>query len=156
MRILLVLATTVLPYSVMVGQHVYSFNDPASEPIRAMGLDSIYRSGAHVDSTKAVFGTEQEEFFDAYQGMLQDLGKYLKAHDFIWEQPVKGFNRIYFSKEGKIDYFLYSIRPGQLTVEQEKRFDELLKGFVADYRFPMTAEVGFAQCSGVTYMPPKK
>ena len=142
--------------SIAGAQQVFSFDDPASEPIRAMGLDSIYQSGLHTDSTQAVFGKNPEEFFNAYQGMLKDLVTYLRTNGFKWEQPLRGFNRIYFSEDGKIDYFLYSIRPGQLTPEQGKRFEVLLKAWVADYRFPMTAEVGFAQCSPVTYMPAKE
>lgn len=116
-------------------------------------LDSLYMSGVHSDSTLAVFHKNQDEFISSYQKLLQDFGKFLKQNNFNWEKPTKGFNRIYFDKAGKIDYFLYSFRPGQITPEQEKVFGELLNKFIQTYQFPMTADKGYAQCSPVTYMP---
>lgn len=138
------------------GQKAMHFNEAKNNNIRTSQLDSIYLSGIHSDTSLAVFKNNTEEYVAAYQKLLQDLGKYLKANNFLWEKATKGFNRIYFTMEGKIDYFLYSFRPDQLTAEQEKRFDELLNKFIANYKFPLTAKIKFAQCSQVTYMPQEK
>ncbi len=56
----------------------------------------------------------------------------------------------------KLIIFIYSIRPGQLTVEVENKFNELLNQFIKNYKLPMSAEINFAQCSPVTYTPSKK
>jgi hypothetical protein len=143
----------VLSISFLRGQTAMSFDVAKVRAIRVSHLDSVYKSGIHADSTQAVFKNNQDEYIAAYQKLLQDLGKYLKENNFMWTQPVKGFNRIYFDKDGRIDYFLYSFRPGQLSVEQEKGFDTLLNGFIKNYRFPLSAGVNFAQCSPVTYVP---
>ncbi len=135
------------------GQSAMTFNEAKEKNISSTHLDSIYPSGIHSDISLAVFKSNQEEYILAYQKLLQDLGKYLKENNFMWSKPTKGFNRIYFNSQGKIDYFIYSFRPDQLTIDQEKRFGELLKKFIIDYRFPLIAKTGFAQCSPVTYMP---
>jgi hypothetical protein len=156
MRITLTILTTILISGLAYGQKAMTFNEAKANNIRTSYLDSVYLSGMHSDTSLAVFKSNQDEYIGAYQKLLQDLGKYLKANNFMWDKPTKGFNRIYFDKNGKIDYFLYNFRPNQLTIEQEKEFDELLNKFIMDYNFPLKAQTGFAQCSPVTYMPIKK
>lgn len=148
---------TILMLSVLsqnsYGQKAMTFGEAEENGISISHLDSIYKSGIHSDTTLAVFITNQDEYIVAYQKLLQDLGEFLKANDFLWENRTKGFNRIYFDKSGKIDFFLYNFRPDQLTDEQENRFKELLNKFITNYRFSLNANIGFAQCSPVTYMP---
>src|SRR5688500_18288107 len=89
-------------------QKAMTFERAREKGIRSTALDSLYKSGIHADTSLAVFKTNQEEYITAYQQLLGNLGKFLKANNFIWEKPVKGFNRIYFDSTGKIDYFIYS------------------------------------------------
>ncbi len=135
------------------GQKVLSFSEAKDANINVEHLDSIYMSAIHVDTAQSVFKNRENEVGESYFELLQKLGKFLKSHNFKWEKPTKGFNRIYFNKDGGIDFFVYSFRPDQLTTEQEKKFEQLLNEFIKDYHFPLTAEVGFAQCSPVTYRP---
>lgn len=128
-----------------------TFQQAEKNGIRISKLDSIYPSGLHADSVKAVFWNKQDEFINAYQKTLQDLGKYLKTNKFSWEKQTKCFNRIYFNKSGRIDYFLYNFSKGEITLEKEKQFDALLNQFIEEYKFPMTSKTGFAQCSPVKY-----
>jgi hypothetical protein len=134
-------------------QKVLTFKQAKEQGIRIEHLDSIYASGINADSSLSVFKNNQENYIAAYQKMLQDLGNYLKENHFLWNKPTKGFNRIYFDKSGKIDYFLYNFRPEQLTVEEEIQFNELLQSFVSSFVFSLNADKKFAQCSPVTYMP---
>jgi len=132
-------------------QKAMTFEDAEKNGIRISQLDSIYPSGLHADSTKAVFWDKQDEFIKAYQKTLQDLGAYLKANNFSWDKQTRCFNRIYFSKDGTIDYFLFNFSKDAITPEREKQFAVLLNKFVKDYRFPLSATTGFAQCSPVRY-----
>lgn len=147
---ILILISFNFPY---FAQKAYTFVEAGEKNLRTSAMDSLYKS-AIGDST-AVFKTEmeQEAVINGYIGLLQDLGEFLYKNDFKWEKSTKGFNRIYFNASGKIDYFIYSFRPEQLTPEQEKRFGELLSLFIAGYQFPLSASQGFAQCSPVTYQP---
>jgi hypothetical protein len=63
-------------------QKAMTFRQAEESGIRVSKLDSLYPSGLHADSTKSVFHHQQNEFISAYQNMLQDLGKYLKANGF--------------------------------------------------------------------------
>ena len=149
--ILTILTTLTLSY-LSYGQKAMTFNESKKINIRISHLDSIYLSGIHSATSLAVFKTNQYEYISAYKKLLQDCEKNLLTNNFLLEKPQKILYVIYFDKNGKIDYFLYSFRPDQLTEEQEKRFGELLSEFIVDYRFSLTATTGFAQCSPVTYM----
>ena len=146
--------STVLSFCYLsYGQKAMTFNDANEQNIKMSSLDSQYQSGIHADTSLAVFKTNTDEYIAGYQDLLQDLGQYLKENNFLWDKPTNGFNRIYFDKNGKIDYFLYSFRPNQMTTEQENGFAELLGKFILNYKFPLTANTKFSQCSPVTYMP---
>jgi len=136
----------------LFSQKAMTFQEAEKSGISVAKLDSVYISGLHTDSTKSVFHQQQKEFIAAYQSMLQDLGNYLKKNKFSWGKSTACFNRIYFSSQGKIDYFLYNFRKGDVTEEKEKQFDGLLNNFIKTYQFPMKAKTGFAQCSPVRYM----
>ncbi len=142
--------------SILFGQKAMTFAEADKQGISIESLDRLYASGIHADTSLAVFRNNIDEYILAYQNLLQDLGNYLKRNNFDWEKPTNGFNRIYFHKDGSIDFFLYNFRPGQLTEEQEKKFAELLSGFIKDHHFALSADKDFAQCSPVTYMPSAK
>lgn len=138
------------------GQKGLSFEEAKEKGILTSHLDSIYASSIDADTNKGVFRNNSEEFIAAYYKLLQDFGKYLSNHNFLWNEPTNEFHRIYFNKEGKIDYYLYSIRPNPLTTEQQKRFAELLTAFLMDYKFPLKASENFVQCGSSKYMPTEK
>ena len=137
-----------------------SFSEYVESGATIEHLDSVYKSAVHTDTALAVFKNESEQLNlgVAYIHLLKDLGKFLKENDFKWGKATKGFNRIYFAKDGSIDYFLYNFsmksieekdRPSKEKVEQ---FKTLLNKFIATYKISMTADVSFAQCSPVTYI----
>ncbi|MCG2612232.1 hypothetical protein LZZ90_12010 [Flavobacterium sp. SM15] len=136
-----------------------SFDEAKKTLFSADVLDKKYKSALHSDEQLAVFKTEkdQEQLIAAYTKLLQDFGVFLKKNDFVWEKPHRCFNRIYISKEGKIDYFLYHFNVNEhepeknLTSEQMRNFKRLLNSFIRDYKFGVTAQENFAQCSPVVY-----
>jgi hypothetical protein len=143
------------------GQHLgLTFQDAEKQGISIKHLDSIYTSAVHSDTSLAVFKTEteQEALQQAYLTLLQDFGKFLSDNNFKWDKPTRCFNRIYFSSDGTIDYFLFNFL-GKIEVKatenSEKEFQRLLNAFIGDYKFPLTAKTKFAQCSPTTYMPKK-
>lgn len=146
----------------MFGQHLASpIPDAKKEGIRIEDLDRTYTSAVHSDTSMAVFKTDsaQMALLRAYTGLLQDFGKFLKENNFHWDRPEKGRNRVYFSADGSIDYFLYifreqNVRPeDQLSPEKKTEFNRLLNLFIRNYKFPLHPGVKFAQCSPVIYMP---
>lgn len=116
-------------------------------------LDSLYKSAIHDNIALAVFKSseEQAQLMQAYAKLLQDLGSFLKKHDFNWERHTRGFNRIYFKPDGSIDYFLYNFPPDQLAPSKASEFARLLNLFIQDYKFAVQAPEKFAQCSPVKF-----
>ena len=154
MKTTLLVLLSVLTITKLCAQKGFQFQDAGKHNIRVSYLDSTYKSAIHSDSTKAVF-KDNEEVAKAYNTLLQDLGNFLYKNGFLWEQTVRGFNRIYFNKDGSIDYFIYTFR-SELTAEQLSKFNTLLNEFIQDYKFPLSADEKFAQCSPVTYVPKEK
>ena len=134
-------------------QKALRFDECEKNDVSTKVLDSIYKSALHSEPSLGLFNDNSEEFIAAYQKMLNDLNSYLNKNNFNWEEMTKGFNRIYFSKDGKVEYFIYSFRPNQLSTEKMEQFQLLLTQFIATYQFPMKSSEGFAQCSPVNYMP---
>lgn len=135
-----------------------TFQDAESQGIIVKDLDSLYQSAVHVDSTQAVFQTqeEQEKVYNSYKELLQGLGDFLKANNYKWAKPTTCFNRIYFNENGGIDYYIFNFRgkpEDKPSAEQELEFTRLVNLFIQDYKFGLTAEKKFTQCSPTTFMP---
>ncbi|MGV3631649.1 MAG: hypothetical protein ACO1O6_10590 [Bacteroidota bacterium] len=146
-------------FSSCFGQHLgLSFQEAEKQGISVKKLDSLYRSALHADTLQAVFRTEQEQELmqQAYIRLLQDFGKFLSSGGFRWDKPTRCFNRIYFHADGTIDYFLFNFTGSETdkpSAEKQQEFQRLLNSFISDYRFPVTASTGFAQCSPTIYQP---
>jgi len=123
-------------------------------------LDSVYISAIHVDSSKAFFKTEssQEAWVARWQNMLYALGDSLTSHDVQWNQKLRITSRVYFDEQGRIDYYLYSIKetspgyPGQGLCDSLRT---VLKSFVQTYRMDTVIGGKVAQCGPVSLMPPE-
>jgi hypothetical protein len=138
---------------VMHAQNVMAFDQAAKLGKSYEYLDKLYKSAVHSDAELAVFKTadEQQSLQKAYINFITDLGGYLRANNFTWDRQTHCFNRIYFAKNGKVDYFLYNFSSGEISVEKEKEFVRLLSMFLDDHTFGLTAGEPFAQCSPIKY-----
>jgi hypothetical protein len=127
------------------------FTEAAQKGIDVTKLDSAYQSALHTDTLKAVFNGQETEFQQAYANLLKQLNNHLKTHGFVWKKTVRCFNRIYFSPEGKIDYFLFHFQADDLETGERETFTKLVNAFVRYYTFPLKGKKAFAQCSPVVY-----
>ena len=156
MKVPALLVISVFIFNPGFSQLAMNFTEADQQGISISELDNTYKSGVHTDTSMAVFVDNQEEYLNSYNDLLRALGKYLSANNFNWDKITSGFNRIYFAEDGSIDYFLYNFRSNQISQEKEEEFGKLLTQFIKDYKFPLTAKTGFAQCSPVRYMPAAK
>ncbi|MBB6005212.1 hypothetical protein [Arcicella rosea] len=134
---------------VVFGQESMTFKQ-AEEIGISKKLDSLYRGGIDSDSTKSVF-KDQKSYIQSYQKFIFQLADFLAKNNFKWGKQVRCFNRIYFSKQGTVDYFLYNFKEGEITPEQEKEFRNLLQKFIQQVKFGLKTDTQFAQCSPVRY-----
>jgi hypothetical protein len=134
------------------GQTIVSdFQAAVQKGISISELDSMYQSAIHENPAKAAFAGHEKELTEAYSSLLTDLNSFLYRKNFWWEKNIRCFNRIYFSKNGTIDYFLFSFKPGELEPAKQQHFEKLVAEFVGSYQFPLRHALPFAQCSPVTY-----
>jgi hypothetical protein len=152
-RTFLVLIFLVGSFTAFSQKRAITFQEAEKQGIPFQKLDLVYKSAVHSDTLMAVFKTpeEQVKLQKAYAQYLQSLGSFLKASKFSWEKETRCFNRIYFNKDGTVDQFLYNFPPGQVDAEKEEEFKRLLSLFINDFKFPLTANENFAQCSPVRY-----
>lgn len=150
----------IISFQVFGQQAGLTFQNAEKQGILIEELDRSYQSALHSDTSLAVFKTDAEQIAmqKAYHGLLQDLGKFLSQNNFDWKGPTKCFNRIYFNSDGTIDYFLFNFlgtNSPKPSADVEEEFEKLLNIFISDYKFKLTANTKFSQCSPVTYMPKK-
>jgi len=114
-------------------------------------LDGMYKSGVHSNPDSAVFNESQNEYIKAYYSMLQDINSYLNTNSFRWGGSTRCYNRIYFKEDGTIEYFIYDFEDGDISTERQDEFDQLLNEFIVDYKFPLSKDLKFSQCSPANY-----
>lgn len=159
MRLILLFCFVVYSNLTMAQNKAMTFNDAKLQGNAPEKLDKLYKGAIHTETIPGVFKTEaeQEQLIVAYNKLLQDFAGYLKENNFKWERPTRCFNRIYINKNGAIDYFIYNFSVNKDNPEENiseakaAEFNRLLNLFVKDYRFSVTANEHFAQCSPVTY-----
>ena len=117
-------------------------------------LDSLHGPAAHVDPSQSVFPAQQDEVFEAWRALLGTLSGRLQAEGFEWSDPLRGYYRFYFRPDGTIERVLYRVR--ELEGERGENFGRILNEFAQSYKFTLSADRGFAQCSPATLMPPSE
>ena len=128
--------------------------------ISMLELDSIYLNAVHGDSTQpAVFtGDAEEKWMDCWRNFNIDFGKFLTKNEFYWQENSRFFKKIYFSKEGKVEYFLYSSKSELFTTEIEDEFIVLAKDFINSYELKIDVPISrnFTQCGGARFSKTSK
>ncbi len=119
-------------------------------------LSLEYKSAVGIDTVNSVFKneTDKEKAIIAYQNLLDDFGKFLKKNNFKWPFATTCFQKVFFREDGNIDYFLFNFLgepPYEVSADQEKKFKELMNEFIKSYKYPVTANMKFAQCGTVVY-----
>ncbi|MEP1152174.1 MAG: hypothetical protein ABJH08_10645 [Balneola sp.] len=149
-------------FSVMLFSNVYAqplattFEDAETRGISISELDSTYPSAAHFEPEKGVFKERQEKFLTQYRDLHINLGKYLTKNGFDWPETTRLFTRVYFDSSGSIDYFLINPAKANLSENQQEQYFKLLNEFIKDYKLPISADIGFAQCSPIKYVAKKE
>ncbi|HXS36160.1 MAG TPA: hypothetical protein VN721_05630 [Flavipsychrobacter sp.] len=116
-----------------------------------------YKVAVSISNKNAVFYGMSDSVINSFQGMLQNILDYLDQQNFKWNDTMLVFNKVYFDKSGKIDYYTYRILSKKgITPEQEKKFQELLTTFIQTYRFPMKGNDNFSQVSEAVFMDKPK
>jgi hypothetical protein len=128
------------------GQKAMSFEEAETQGVTTKKLDSIY-TNALDDGTGIYVFENEDEIMKAWTEMLQDISSFLRKKEEMRKIDIHVFQRVYFNKDGKIDYYLYKIRNSeQISEEQILQINEFLNDFVENYQFSLSADRNFVQC----------
>ncbi len=130
-------------------QQGITLRDAKTEGIGSNVLDKTYVSALNTVDTTATGEKKDEVLFAAWQKLLKDLGAFLKKNDFEFQKDVNCLNKVYFTPEGKITYFLYDVP--SLDEKQQAEFKRLLNIFIKDYTFGYTTKKQFTQCGSTKF-----
>ena len=125
-------------------QQGITLKDAHKEGIGSDVLDKTYDSALSTVETTLTGERKDEVLSTAWQKLLKDLGAFLKKNDFEWKEDARCMNKVYFTPEGKITYFLYDVP--SLDEKEQAEFKRLLNIFIKDYTFGYTAKKQFTQC----------
>ena len=139
----------------LCGQTVISIKEAKEQGITTKSLDSIYPNAMDDGTGNYVF-ENSEDVSKAWEKMIIDVSSYLTKKKEMRDSniDINIFQRVYFNKDGKIDYYLYTIRNlNELTEneEQVQLFIDLLNEFVRDFQFSLSADKGFSQCGSAIF-----
>lgn len=132
-------------------ENVLSFSQADEQHISIETIDNQYPDAIHANPEQALFSTNQAEFIQEYQNFIQELAQHLNEYGFFWEEPTRIFNRIYFSKEGTVDYFFYNEEHAGFTDSQMEEFNKIVADFITNHSLNIESESTYAQCSPVVY-----
>ncbi len=119
-------------------------------------LDKTHATAMNNDKTQAAFPEKKkEEFLTAYKLLFYDLANYLDKNGFKFGKETACYNRIYFNSNGSINYYFYSIKPGEIEAANEVEFKKLLGEFVKTYRLKANASTNFYQTGPVKFTDKK-
>ena len=133
----------------LYGQKAMSFEEAAKQGITTKSLDSIYISAINVinDESGNYIYENEEEVMEAWYKMFEDISIFLWKTEEMKEVEIRIFQRVYFNKDGKIDYYLYKIQNhNEITEEQALQVANSLNEFVKEYQFSFSAIKDFVQC----------
>jgi len=103
-------------------------------------------------NSKSLFEqVDKDQIINAWTKLNKDLSVYAKKNGFDWKSQSRGFNKVYFNKDGSIHLFFYRIDKDYFTYKEQEQFHKLINQFVKDYRFDIQLKKPFTFCGGVVY-----
>ena len=146
-----VLLIASLSFCTLYGQKAMSFTEAKKQGITIQGLDSLY-TNAMDDGTGNFVFDNGDTVSAAMTKMFADISAFMRRKEDMRKIEVQIFQRVYFNKDGKVDYYIYKIRNAdQLSEEECQKIDDLLNEFIKDYQFSLSADKGFVQCGTAKY-----
>jgi hypothetical protein len=133
---------------------VVSFSDKAalSEYVEAE-LDTKYPNLMSPENQK----NNSEEIMSAWKEIHQQVYGLTVASGFDWGVPdenIQLLHKIYFDKEGKVEYYFFRVFNDDVSEEKKKAFQDLLDRHLHQLSISFSQDTRFAQCGKSAYPNP--
>lgn len=120
-------------------------------------LDSLYMHAGTSDSTEIAFPGQQEEVVGAeYERFMKGLSISMKHNG--WKGTHQMWMHAFFSKEGRLDYLLYSLKgkDKKKGAVDTLKFDAEIVEYAESFQWALKATHQFKQCGTVVFHLGKK
>lgn len=132
---------------------VISFNNKAAfNKFKTLNLDSTY---TNLLDPRNVSPSEYQEVTAAWSNFHNKVNNYLHEINFKWEvtdSAITVFNRIYFDKNGAVDYYAFKVLNPGVSEEKQLEFEKILKQFSNEKTLNLKRDSQFAQCGKTKYI----
>lgn len=117
-------------------------------------LDSNYRNATPDGKGNEAFkGKKGKKFEKAWGDYFSALMQYFADHDLVWGDPTYCFNKIYFSKDGKVDHWFFNFKKADnIPADKQEKYFNLINEYIKTHPIKIKAKVNFTQCASVTFI----
>ncbi|OZV68175.1 hypothetical protein [Winogradskyella aurantia] len=98
---------------------------------------------------------ERKSVINSWSNFHKNVTRFLKEEKFDWEvadSTISIYNRIYFDKNGNINYYVFNINNPSITEEKKAEFENVLLKFSKDVQLDLQRNQAFSQCGKTTYV----
>ena len=81
--------------------------------------------------------------------LMTELNTFIQAQNPHWTNDVVCYSRVYFSKEGKIEGYLYDVKG--ISESEKSKFDNCLKEFAINHSVTIPATMAYWQYGNITF-----
>ncbi len=131
---------------------VSAHNKIALKEIRELYLDSTY---TNLLDPRNVTESEYKDVTKSWTEFHKKVLKFIEEEDFKWDVPdsmITIANRIYFDKNGTIDYYTFKIRNPSISAEKSAEYEKVLQKFCKEITLDLKRNENFAQCGNIKYV----
>ncbi|MCF6352855.1 MAG: hypothetical protein L3J06_07580 [Cyclobacteriaceae bacterium] len=117
------------------------FND-----YRKLNLDSLYPNLLDPGNSTQ---EQHKKVIQSWSEFHQQVSKFMKDENFTWDSPdstISIVNKIYFNKNGTIDYFVFRILNPSIPDSKKIEFETVLQKFSKSIIMNLSRDSSYAQC----------
>ncbi|MEC3906269.1 hypothetical protein VOI54_04525 [Tamlana sp. 2201CG12-4] len=127
-------------------------NELAFNEIKKLNLDSIY---LNLLDPRNVTEAEYQKVGKSWTEFHKNVSDFIKSENFKWEVPdstITVMNRIYFSKDGTVDFYTFKIRNQSVSTEKRTEYEKVLQKFCENVKIDLYRNERYAQCGKIKYV----
>lgn len=127
-------------------------NEMAYNEIKKLNLDSTY---TNLLDPRNVSESEYKIIAKSWSEFHKKVSQFIKEENFKWEVPdstITIFNRIYFDKNGTIDYHTFRIKNPSVSDEKQAEYEKLLQKLSKEVKLDLKRSEQYAQCGKTKYL----
>jgi hypothetical protein len=129
-----------------------TFEEVDSAGISFTEFDSLYVKAFVMDTTvQSAFKGREKDFLSEYYSLTQEFTTFLNQNEFYWNNTTKTFSKMYFSKDGKMEYWFLKIKDPEMSEERTKQLKNLAVQFMKKRHIQLPTSQSFQQCGSVTF-----